>query len=47
MKQKFFKSGGQSGSRGGCLKKGGLEGPYELWTLASQVAGAKYWSLLA
>ena len=23
MKQKFFKSGGQSGSRGGCLKKGG------------------------
>ena len=21
----------QAGSRGGCLKKGGLEPPYELW----------------
>ena len=28
---KDFKRGGQAGSRGGCLKKGGLEPPYELW----------------
>ena len=29
---KDFKKGGQAGSRGGCLKKGGgLEPPYELW----------------
>ena len=25
-----FKKGGQAGSRGGCLKKGGLEPPYQL-----------------
>ena len=25
-----FKKVGQAGSRGGCLKKGGLESPYEL-----------------
>ena len=31
-KQRFLKEGGvQAGSRGGCLKKGGLEPPYELW----------------
>ena len=30
--KKILKRGGQSGSRGGCLKKaGGLEPPYELW----------------
>ena len=27
---KLFKKGGQAGSRGGCLKNGGLEPPYEL-----------------
>ena len=27
---KDFIKGGQAGSRGGCLKKGGLEPPYEL-----------------
>ena len=26
-----FKKEGQAGSRGGCLKNGGLEHPYELW----------------
>ena len=29
-KQRFLKMG-QAGSRGGCLKKRGLEPPYELW----------------
>ena len=29
---KDFKKGGKAGSRGGCLKKGGLEPPYELCT---------------
>ena len=28
---KFLKRRGQAGSRGGCLKKKGLETPYELW----------------
>ena len=27
MRNKDFKNGGQAGSRGGCLKKGGLESP--------------------
>ena len=27
----FKKRGGQAGSRGECLKKGGLEPPYKLW----------------
>ena len=31
-KQGFEKGGGQAGSRGGCLKKVGLEPPYELWS---------------
>ena len=26
-----FKKGGQAGSKGGCLKKEGLEPPYKLW----------------
>ena len=28
---KIFKRGGQAGSKGGCLKKDGLEPPFELW----------------
>ena len=28
---KDFKKGGQAGSRGGCLRMGGLKPPYELW----------------
>ena len=37
-KQRFRKGGGQTGSRGGCLKKGwGLETPYELWKLDSEL----------
>ena len=35
---KISKRGGQTGSRGGCLKKGwGLETPYELWKLDSKL----------
>ena len=34
---KDFKKGGQAGSRGGCLKKGGLEPPYELCDRAKKV----------
>ena len=32
---KDFKKGGQAGSRGGCLKKGGGDAgtPYELWLI--------------
>ena len=30
---KIFKKGGQAGSRGGCLKSGGLEPPYKLCKL--------------
>ena len=32
--KQIFSKGGQAGSKGGCLKKGGgLEPPYELWSL--------------
>ena len=31
-----FKKGGQVGSKGGCLKKGGLEPPYKPWTACSK-----------
>ena len=31
--KQIFSKGGQAGSRGGCLKKGKLEPPYELWSL--------------
>ena len=34
---KDFKKGGQAGSKGGCLKKGGLEPSYELCDLAKKV----------
>ena len=35
---KISKRGWQTGSRGGCLKKGwGLETPYELWKLDSKL----------
>ena len=30
------KKGGQDGSKSGCVKKGGLEPPYELWLLSLQ-----------
>ena len=30
-KQKFEKGGGEAGSRGGALKRWGLEPPYKLW----------------
>ena len=33
MKNKDFKKGGQARSRGGCIKRGGLESPYELCTI--------------
>ena len=31
--KQIFSKGGQAGSRGGCLKRGGLEPPHELWSL--------------
>ena len=33
--KQIFSKGGQAGTKGGCLKKGGggLEPPYELWSL--------------
>ena len=43
---KDFKKGGQAGSRGGCLKKGGLEPPYKLWLLTVLKLVAHVYALL-
>ena len=36
MGHKDFEKGGQTGTKGACLKKGGgLEPPYQLWVVAT------------
>ena len=39
---KDFKRGGEAGSRGGCLKSGGLEPPYELCVHSFESKAARY-----
>ena len=42
----FEKGGGKAGSRGGCLKKGGLEPPYELCLILLSVKLSKNWQFV-
>ena len=45
--KKIKKGGGQAGSRGGCLKKGGgLEPPYELWLSLLSKLGKSFKTLM-